>query len=135
MDTKPIVYSEHIGDVVIDFTAEELAKVRKYQYAVSGVKFYDKDGKLIEDPYNEFPQSYTIDLSRDYHALLYDLSSWYYIEFSEPYRGQDIIELLKQEHETVKYIFDNVPYSSSGVTCPGTFIREENKQKEEADNG
>ena len=130
MDTKPIVYSERIGDVVIDFTADELAIVRKYQCAVSGVKFYDEDGKLIEDPYNEFPQSYTIDLSKDYHALLYDLSSWYYIEFPEP-----VIELLKQEHETVKYVFDNVPWSSSGLTYPGSFNRAETTEKEEANHG
>ena len=124
MTTKQIAASVMFDNNRIDLTDEELCKVRQYQLWSSGVKFYDKNDKPIDNPFDEFPQTYTIDLTKDYHSLLYDLSSEYYLEFPEPDR-QELVERLMKEQHTVKYVFDNIPWSSSGIRYPGSFHYEE----------
>lgn len=106
---------------VVTFSDEELRKYRQYMYWSSGVICYDKSGKFIADPFNEFPQSYTVDLTKDRQSLLYDLSSHYVMSFPEP-SEREVLELLNKGIKEVKYNFDNIPWSDSEYHYCGSFV-------------
>jgi hypothetical protein len=89
-------------------------------YMYSGVRCYNKNGGLIKNPFDEFPESYTIDLTGDYHGILDDLSSYYVMEFPAPsYR--EMVEHLTNGRQTLKYACDNIPWSDSEYCYCGTF--------------
>ena len=126
--------SVKFGENELTFTPEEMLKVSLYLYWSSGVKCYDKDGNYLKDPFEKTPESYTIDLTKDYNAILYDLSTDYYFEFPAP-NEQEAIELLTKGQKTVKYVFDHIPWTGGEYTNPGSFKLVETAEKEEADNG
>ena len=115
-------YTYKIGDDEIAFTDEELEKTRNYMYMTSGVKCYNKDGNLIKNPFDEFPQSYTVDVTKDFHAFLYDLCCEYVMCFPEP-SVNEMAALLAKEPHTARYECDNIPWSDNEYHYCGTFIR------------
>ena len=106
------------GDVIL--TQSELAKTRLLMYLTSGVKCYNKNGSFIENPFEEFPESYTVDLTQDYHWLLYDLSCHYVMNFPAP-SGREVGEYLTYVRPKLKYVCDNIPWSDSEYRYCGTF--------------
>ncbi len=104
------------------FTPEEMTKASMFLYLSSGVKCYDKDGNYLKDPFNGRAESYTIDLTKDYHAILYDLSCDYVMEFPAP-NEQEVLALLTKGQKTVKYVFDHIPWSDGEYRYPGSYNR------------
>jgi len=100
----------------VNFTENELKKYREALYFTSGVRCFDKEGKLIENPFNELPHSYIINYLDHYGLFLYEMETVYVMPF--PACGNK--NGSRPTHDEL-FILDEKPYSDGTFVYPGRY--------------
>ena len=102
---------------MVKFTESEWKKYREVLYFTSGMRCFDKEGNLIEDPFEQLPHSIVSYYDNDCGRFFYEMACEYNMDFSTSGTPNNFDEDVIGEVA----IFNEKPYSDGTFTYPGMY--------------